>query len=237
MNVTEVRIKLMNDPHERLLAFCSITLDDCFVVRDLKIIQGTRGAFVAMPSRKLTDHCGRCHAKNHLRARFCSECGARLDETRAETEGASRTKLYADIAHPINSECREGIQSEIIAGYERELVLAEQPGYSCTYDDYGEDRVAAVADEPDTVPVNGNGNGHSHSNGNGNGSATTPSEVTAPAARRDTTEPRRRFDSTDERTHRIDPGNPRSVGPHDRNGTPQRALSRNGDDGFAEGIA
>jgi len=60
MNITEVRIKLMADPNDRLQAFCSITFDHCFVIRDLKIIQGTRGPFVAMPSRKLTDRCPNC---------------------------------------------------------------------------------------------------------------------------------------------------------------------------------
>ena len=54
MEITEVRVKLMEEPGERLQAFCSITFDDAFVVRDLKIIEGTSGPFVAMPSRKLT---------------------------------------------------------------------------------------------------------------------------------------------------------------------------------------
>jgi hypothetical protein len=46
VDITEVRIKLVNDPEDRLRAFCSITLDGEFVVRDLKIIQGQRGNFV-----------------------------------------------------------------------------------------------------------------------------------------------------------------------------------------------
>ena len=57
MEITEVRIKLMEDnsgSNERLQAFCSITFDDMFVIRDLKIIEGAKGFFVAMPSRKLT---------------------------------------------------------------------------------------------------------------------------------------------------------------------------------------
>ena len=76
MEITEVRIKLMEDPGERLKAFCSITFDNCFVVRDLKIIDGSNGPFVAMPSRKLTAHCARCGMKNHLRAQYCNQCGA-----------------------------------------------------------------------------------------------------------------------------------------------------------------
>jgi stage V sporulation protein G len=54
MDITEVRIKLMEESEDRLRAFCSITFDQAFVVRDLKIIEGTNGPFVAMPSRKMT---------------------------------------------------------------------------------------------------------------------------------------------------------------------------------------
>ena len=60
---TRVRIKLMEDASERLQAFCSITFDNAFVIRDLKIIDGANGPFVAMPSRKLTAHCPHCGCK------------------------------------------------------------------------------------------------------------------------------------------------------------------------------
>ena len=127
MDITEVRIKLMDDPHDRLQAFCSITFDHAFVVRDLKIIQGTKGSFVAMPSRKLTDRCPKCHSKNHLRAQNCNQCGARLNEERASKDGEGRAKLYADIAHPINSDCRDLIQQRVLEEFENELVIANQP--------------------------------------------------------------------------------------------------------------
>lgn len=149
MEITEIRIKLMNDPNDRLQAFCSITFDGCFVIRDLKIIQGTRGSFVAMPSRKLTDRCPRCSAKNHLRSRFCSECGTRLHEERAEKGDDGRARLYADIAHPINSDCREMIQHRVIDAYGEELERSRLPGYICTYDDYGEDNYARLGEDID----------------------------------------------------------------------------------------
>ena len=79
MEITEVRIKLTEDSDDRLQAFCSITFDDCFVIRDLKIIEGANGPFVAMPSRKLTAHCPKCGCKNHLRAGFCNQCGLPVD--------------------------------------------------------------------------------------------------------------------------------------------------------------
>ncbi|MBX3439532.1 MAG: SpoVG family protein [Planctomycetaceae bacterium] len=147
MEISEVRIKLMTDPNDRLKAFCSITLDGAFVIRDLKIIQGGKGPFVAMPSRKLTDKCPRCSAKNNLRAAFCNDCGHRLQPERALKGTDGRAKLYADVAHPINSECRDLIQEDVLRAYEEELILAAQPGYVCHYDDYGEDTFAASEED------------------------------------------------------------------------------------------
>src|SRR5207247_10626520 len=53
IEITEVRVSLRND--EKLKAFVSITLNNAFVIRGLKIIQGNNGLFVAMPSRKRPD--------------------------------------------------------------------------------------------------------------------------------------------------------------------------------------
>lgn len=141
MVITEVRIKLMEDgnENERLQAFCSVTFDDAYVVRDLKIIEGTKGSFVAMPSRKLTDRCQGCGCKNHLRARFCNSCGGKLDEDRATRDADGRVKLHADIAHPINSACREVIQSAVLKAFHAEKERSKQPGYVCTYDDFDSD--------------------------------------------------------------------------------------------------
>ena len=53
MNITEVKVFAVNE--DRLKAYVSITIDDVFVVRDLKVIQGPNGLFVAMPSKKRKD--------------------------------------------------------------------------------------------------------------------------------------------------------------------------------------
>lgn len=152
VDITEVRIKLMEDPQERLQAFCSITFDHCFVIRDLKIIEGSKGSFVAMPSRKLTDRCPRCNTKNQLRALYCNQCGVHLLDDRAGKDADGRAKLYADIAHPINSRCRELIQKKVMEAFRDEQVKSQQPGYVCTYDDYGEDNFADLS-EPESAPA------------------------------------------------------------------------------------
>lgn len=136
MEITEVRIKLVEEAGERLQGFCSITFDHCFVVRDLKIIDGTNGPFVAMPSRKLTAHCSGCGAKNHLRASYCNQCGQRLKEDRVAKDEDGRAKLYADIAHPINCHCREMIQVAVIRAFREEIERSKLPGYVSSYDDF-----------------------------------------------------------------------------------------------------
>lgn len=147
MDITEVRVKLMEEPGERLKAFCSITFDDCFVVRDLKIIEGANGPFVAMPSRKLTAHCPNCGCKNHLRAAYCNQCATRLRENQALKDEEGRAKLYADIAHPINSACREMIQTRVIEAFEEEKTRSQMPGYVPSYDDFDSEEIA-----PEPVP-------------------------------------------------------------------------------------
>ena len=129
MEISEVRVKMVSNKDDRLKAFCSITMDNEFVVRDIKVIEGTNGYFVAMPSRKMSDHCGKCGGKNHLRARYCNNCGTALKDNRARKDFKGRMKLHADIAHPINVECRKRIQGRVISAFKKELEKSKLPGY------------------------------------------------------------------------------------------------------------
>lgn len=81
MEITDIKIRKIN-AEGKMKAIVSVTLDDVFVVHDIKIIEGTDKLFIAMPSRKTP-------------------------------EGE-----YRDIAHPINAEMRELLQSKIISKYE-----------------------------------------------------------------------------------------------------------------------
>ena len=73
MEITEVRISLRDDA--KLKAFASITFDDCFVVRGLKLIEGNGGMFVAMPNRKRPDGTFQdiAHPINHAMRRKIEE--------------------------------------------------------------------------------------------------------------------------------------------------------------------
>ena len=88
MQITDVRVRKVAK-EGKLTAVVSITMDEEFVVHDIKVIEGEKGLFIAMPSKKAVDG------------------------------------EYRDIAHPINSETREKIQSIILENYEK--VLEEAP--------------------------------------------------------------------------------------------------------------
>ncbi len=140
MEITEVRVKLMDDRsgNQRLSAFCSVTVDNTFVLHDLKIIEGDKGRFVAMPSRKIADRCHNCGGKNCLTARFCNQCGCRLAANRMQRDQDGRAKLHVDVAHPINAAGRERIQTAVLEAYGAELARASQPGYVSSYDRWQE---------------------------------------------------------------------------------------------------
>ncbi len=82
MKITDVRVRKVAK-EGKMKAVVSITLDEEFVVHDIKVIEGEKGLFIAMPSRRAADG------------------------------------EYRDIAHPINSDTRERIQSIILAEYEK----------------------------------------------------------------------------------------------------------------------
>ncbi len=144
MEITEVRVKLVSNKDDRLKAFCSITMDNEFVVRDIKIIEGTGGYFVAMPSRKMSDHCENCGGKNHLRAKFCNNCGTKLAENRIRKDPKGRMKLHADIAHPINAQCRQDIQHKVTEAFEAEVEKSKQPGYKPIDLDEADDEIPEI---------------------------------------------------------------------------------------------
>lgn len=129
MEITDIQIQLVAEHRERILAYCTITIDGCFVVKDLKIISGPERIFVAMPARKVTARCGSCNYKNHLLAFYCNQCGVGLERPPLSSdEGGGRHKMFADIAHPINARCRDMLQYKICAAYNAAVQLASSQG-------------------------------------------------------------------------------------------------------------
>jgi stage V sporulation protein G len=53
MDITEIKVFPVNE--DKLKAYITIVIDNCFVVRDLKVISGNTGLFVAMPSKRRKD--------------------------------------------------------------------------------------------------------------------------------------------------------------------------------------
>ncbi|MFH1777056.1 MAG: septation protein SpoVG family protein [Candidatus Omnitrophota bacterium] len=123
MEITEVRVFLKTSPDKKLKAYTTITLDNAFVVRDIKVIEGSKGLFVAMPSRKLKNQCAKCGYRNVVRSKFCNQCGSAQDtysSKPAVTPEEQRQSEHRDIAHPITPECREYIQRKVLEAYDLE---------------------------------------------------------------------------------------------------------------------
>lgn len=116
MDITDVRIELV-EQHPRLRGFVSIVLDNCFLVRDIRIIEGPNGLILAMPSRHVMRHCPKCNTKNALNSQYCNYCGDRLVIRPLElTERA-----FADVAHPVTTACRQQIERAVLAAYRQQL--------------------------------------------------------------------------------------------------------------------
>lgn len=126
MEITEVRIFPRESRDKKLKAYATVTFDDSFVVRDIKIIQGNKGYFVAMPSRKLKESCPKCGHRNAIRSKYCNQCGANLPVSeQMPVSKEERQSEHKDIAHPINSEFRDYIQKVVLEKYEQEPKLQE----------------------------------------------------------------------------------------------------------------
>ena len=85
MDITDIRIRQI-DQEGKMRAVVSVTFDNCFVVHDIKIIEGADKLFIAMPSRKTPDN------------------------------------EFKDIAHPINTEMREMLQTAIVEKYNSAII-------------------------------------------------------------------------------------------------------------------
>ncbi|OED34322.1 hypothetical protein AB834_06815 [PVC group bacterium (ex Bugula neritina AB1)] len=119
MEITELKVFPKEGADKKLKAYVTITFEGSFVVRDLKIIDGNQGLFVAMPSRKVKEACLQCHNKNPIRSRYCSYCGKML-EWKSTNEQKFQSD-HRDIAHPITVEAREYIQSRVLDAYAQEI--------------------------------------------------------------------------------------------------------------------
>jgi stage V sporulation protein G len=121
MEITEVRVFLKDSPDKKLKAYATVTFENAFVVRNIKVIEGTEGLFIAMPSRRVKYPCSKCGFKNESRSKFCNQCGAQLPLSPRSTTPGINSDIRAehkDIAHPITQSFREYLQKRVLEAYE-----------------------------------------------------------------------------------------------------------------------
>ena len=130
MEITEIRVFQKEGQDKKLKAYVTVTFDNCFVVRNIKVIQGASGLFIAMPSRKMKRVCHKCHAKNEVGSKFCNHCGERIKQEHHSAEPVDAKTEHRDIAHPITQQFREYLQNKILQAYEKEIVTEGRSEYS-----------------------------------------------------------------------------------------------------------
>ncbi len=124
MEITEVKLRLSTKKKDKVKAYATITLDNCFVIRGIRLIEGPRSLFVAMPSEPLKKPCPQCGSRIPVTNRFCPHCGIHL----GNFSHLSAPQTTRDIAHPINQETRNYITEKIIEAYNQRLAeLGQQP--------------------------------------------------------------------------------------------------------------
>ncbi len=121
MEITEVRIFPREASDRKLKAYATVTFENVFVVRNLKVIEGSKGLFVSMPSRKVREACPKCNSRNPIRSKFCSNCGGTLKMPPVSSSDDTRQSEHRDIAHPITQEFREYLQKKVLKAYEQEV--------------------------------------------------------------------------------------------------------------------
>ena len=124
MEISEVKVVLKDSPDKKLKAYATVTFDSVFVVRNIKVIDGTNGLFIAMPSRRVKQPCPKCSFKNESHSKYCNQCGGQLPlfskmHPEADITGGSQTE-HKDIAHPITQSFREYLQRRVLDAYERQ---------------------------------------------------------------------------------------------------------------------
>ncbi len=122
MEITEIRVFLKEGQDKKLKAYTTVTFDDVFVVRNIKVIQGGSGLFIAMPSRKMKSACLKCHFKNEVGSKFCNQCGANVPTQVNDVPVVHDAKSeHRDIAHPVTQRFREYLQTKILEAYQKEV--------------------------------------------------------------------------------------------------------------------
>ena len=130
MEITEIRVFPKEGQDKKLKAYTTVTFDNAFVVRNIKVIQGSSSLFIAMPSRKMKYLCSKCHFKNEVGSKYCNHCGASIRSENQQVGFSDAKAEHRDIAHPITQQFREYLQTKILEAYEKEVLTEVSSGSS-----------------------------------------------------------------------------------------------------------
>ncbi|MBD3246500.1 MAG: hypothetical protein GF333_05755 [Candidatus Omnitrophica bacterium] len=126
MEITEVRVSLIERDGKRLKAYATVTFDNSFVVRNIKVVEGNNGLFVAMPARKMKQFCPRCGKKVDVGSKFCNHCALQLPPPSGDL-ATNRQATHQDLAHPINQQFRDYLQGKVLEAFTHEQQAKRAP--------------------------------------------------------------------------------------------------------------
>ena len=113
MRITNIGITPAPEKGSSLLAFVEVEFDECFIVRDVKVIENRGRRWLQMPNRKITYRCPSCGRSNAFDAKFCAACGSHCD-LRVMAE---RPRNYYDVAFPHCEEFRLYMTETVLKRY------------------------------------------------------------------------------------------------------------------------
>lgn len=115
MNISDVRIVLSDPSQGVVLGYVTVVFEDCFLVRNLRILKPHDNLILAMPNREVSIRCqcGFCGATGN----YCSKCGAKLPKDKTESIRSKGNGRFQDLAHPICSEFRARLEHAVFETY------------------------------------------------------------------------------------------------------------------------
>ncbi len=119
MTITECRCTLVNDG--RMLALASVVFDHCFVINSMRVIDGSKGLFVAMPDRPLTDNCPRCRCRNSILSNYCNRCGDILPKKPLPLTPSGGVQATIDVCYPITQVMRKLLEKTVLETYRSKM--------------------------------------------------------------------------------------------------------------------
>lgn len=117
LEITDIRMvrEEKNSSRNAVIAYVTITLNDQFLIKNIRLIRHSDRLVIGMPNREKIRDCPHCSIRNAQSNRYCHQCGTPLEKVKIDYSA------YVDIVHPTKQTFREYLERVIIEEYKRQL--------------------------------------------------------------------------------------------------------------------